>query len=81
MKQKINIFIDAGIARLAKKRAAEDQQTLSQLIEEALIKHLRKEALSTSHERKMAYRLFCERPMKIPARQLRYILKEDMWSL
>jgi len=81
MKQKISIVIDAGIVHLAQKRATEEQRTLSQLIEEALVKHLRKETPTTPHERKMAYRLFCERPMKIPLRQLRYSLKEDMWSL
>jgi len=80
MKQKISMVLEAEIVRLAKKRAAEEQRTLSGLIQEALVKHLRKDA-ATPKQRKMAYHLFCERPMKIPLRQLRYILKEDMWSL
>jgi hypothetical protein len=80
MKQKITIVMDAEIVRLAKKQAAEEQRTLSGLIQEALVKHLRKDA-ATPKERRKAYHLFCEQPMKIPPKQLRYILKEDMWSL
>jgi len=80
MKQKISIVIDAGILRLAKKRAAEEQRTLSDLIQEALVKHLRRDA-ATPKERKIAYRLFCERPMKVPQKQLRFILNEDMWRV
>ena len=41
MKHKISIVIDAEIVRLAKKQAAEQQRTLSGLIQEALAKHLR----------------------------------------
>ena len=79
MKQKISMVVDAEIVRLAKQRAAEEQRTLSGLIQEALLKYLRKDS-ATPKERKMAHHLFCERPMKIPLGQLRYILKEDMWS-
>ena len=72
--------MDEEIVHLAKERAAKEQRTLSQLIQETLLNHLRKKT-PTPSERKIAYKLFCERPMKIPLRQLRYILKEDMWSL
>jgi hypothetical protein len=80
MKQRISMVMDAEVARLAKKRAVEEHRTLSGSIQEALVKHLWKDA-ATPKKRKMAYHLFCERPMKIPLRQLRYIIKEDMWSL
>ena len=80
MKQKISIFIDEEILRLAKKRAEKEQRTLSDLIQESLMKHLRRDA-ATPKERKMAYQLFCERPMKVPQKQLRFILNEDMWKL
>jgi Family of unknown function (DUF6364) len=80
MKQKISMLIDAEIVRFAKQRAAEEQRTLSDLIQEALIKYLREDA-RPPQERKMAYRLFCEQPIKIPLKQLRYILKKDVWSL
>jgi hypothetical protein len=42
MKQKISIVIDAGILRHAKRRASEEQLTLSDLIQRALVKHSEK---------------------------------------
>jgi hypothetical protein len=80
MKQKIRIVMDTEIVRLAKKRAAEERRPLGDLVQQALVNHLRKETPTTPQERKKAYRLFCERPMKISSRQFRYILNEDMWS-
>jgi hypothetical protein len=80
MKQKIGTLIEEDIMRLAKRRAVEERRTLSDLIQDALVRYLRKEA-ATPKERKTAFSLFCERPMKIPWRQLRYVLEEDMWDL
>jgi hypothetical protein len=80
MKQKISMVIDAEILRLAKKRSVEEQRTLSDLIQESLAKHLRRDT-ATRKERNIAYQLFCERPMKVPRKQLRFILNEDMWRL
>jgi hypothetical protein len=80
MKQKIGTVIEGDIMRLAKRKAAEEGRPLSDLIQDALVQYLRKQA-ATPKERKMAFRLFCERPMKIPLEQLRYVLEEDMWDL
>lgn len=80
MKQKIGTLIEEDIMKLAKRRAAEEGRPLSDVIQEALVQYLQKEAASPK-ERKMAYHLFCERPMKIPPEQLRHVLEEDMWEL
>jgi hypothetical protein len=80
MKQKIGTLIDQDIMRRAKRRAATEGRPLSDLIQDALVYYLRNETV-TPKERKMAYHLFCERPMKIPRDQLRHVLKEDMWDL
>jgi hypothetical protein len=80
MKQKIGTVIEEEIMRLAKRKAAEQGRPLSDLIQDALVQYLRKEA-ATPKERKMAFHLFCERPMKIPQEQLSYVLEEDMWNL
>jgi hypothetical protein len=80
MKQKIGTLIEEHIMRLAKRRAAEEGRRLSDLIEDALLRYLRKDA-ATPKEREIAYRVFCERPMKIPAEQLRHVLEEDGWDL
>jgi hypothetical protein len=76
MKQKISARIDAEILRLAKQRAAEEGRPLGELIQEGLANYLRK--FATTPERKMAYQLFCERPMRILPDQLRYVCEEDV---
>jgi hypothetical protein len=80
MKRKISMVIDSEIVRLAKGRAAKEGRTLSELIREALTSYLRRNA-TTPQERKIAYRLFCERPMKISPSQLRYVLEDDLLDL
>ena len=76
MKQKISVVIDSEIVRLAKRRAAKERRTLSELVRGALTSYLQGNA-AMPEERKMAHHLFCERPMKISSRQLRYVLEED----
>ena len=80
MKQKIGTVLEEEIMRTAKRRAAEEGRPLSDLIQDALVQYLRKGG-ATAKERKMAFRLFCERPMQIPREQLCYVLEEDMWNL
>lgn len=80
MKRKIGTLLEEEIMRLAKRRAAEEGRPLSDLIQDAIVQYLHKEA-APPKERKMAYLLFCERPMKIPAKQLRYVLEEDVWDV
>jgi hypothetical protein len=74
------MIIDSEILRLAKQRATKEHRTLSELIREALTRYLQGNA-ATPKELKMAYHVFCERPMKIFPRQLRYVLKEDVLDL
>jgi hypothetical protein len=80
MKKKVGTVIEENTMRLAKRKAAEEGRSLSEVIQEALVQYLRKEA-ATPKERRMAFHLFCEQPMKIPPEQLRYVLEEDMWDL
>jgi len=80
MKRKTGTLIEKDIMRLAKRRAAEEGRPLSDLIQDALVHYLRRVA-ATPEERKAAYHLFCERPMKRPRDQLRYVLEEDAWDL
>ncbi len=80
MKKKVGTVIEENTMRLAKRKAAEEGRSLSEVIQEALVQYLRKEA-ATPKERRMAFHLFCEQPMKVPSKQLRYVLEEDMWDL
>ena len=79
MKQQIDILIEQQTLRLAKRRAIEEGRSLSDLVQAALEQYLRKDA-ATPKERKLAYQLFCERPMKVPLEQLRHLLEEDVWD-
>ena len=78
MKQKRGVRVHAEILRLAKQRAAEERRPLGDLIQDAVVKYLRK-CGARAKERKMAYQLFCERPMRILPDQLRYVCEEDVW--
>ncbi|MDF0665505.1 MAG: hypothetical protein P0119_05430 [Nitrospira sp.] len=80
MKQKIGTQIEEAIMKLAKRKAAEEGRSISHLIQDALVQYLRKDAAAPS-ERRMAYHVFCERPMKLTPEQLRHVLEEDMWEL
>jgi hypothetical protein len=77
MKQKIGMLIEKNTLRLAKQKAAKEGRLLSVVIQDALEQHLSQGAASPK-EREMAFHLFCERPIKIPQKQLRYLLAEDM---
>ena len=81
MKQKISTRVEQEIVRLAKRKAAKEGWTLSKLIQEALERYLRQGTEVSPKKRKMAFHLFCERPMKIPRAQLRDLLNEDVWTV
>ncbi|MBI4468463.1 MAG: hypothetical protein HY650_03970 [Acidobacteria bacterium] len=80
MKQKIGTLIEEDVMRHAKRRAAEEGRSISDIIQDALMQYLGKEAAAPK-QRRIAYHLFCERPMRIPPEQLLHVLEEDMWDL
>ncbi|MFQ5684468.1 MAG: DUF6364 family protein [Candidatus Binatia bacterium] len=80
MKRKIGTLIEEDIIKHAKRRAAEEGRSMSDLIQDALLQYLHKNS-AMPKERKVAYRFFCERPMKIPPEELGHVLEEDMWDL
>ena len=79
MKQKIGTQIEEEIMKLAKRKAAEEGRSISDLIQDALVQYLSTGAESPK-EREMAYHLFCERPLKLSPEQLRQVIEEDMWD-
>lgn len=80
MKQKISPRIEEKVVRLAKRKAAREGRTLSELIQEAVERYLRQAVGASAKEREAAFRLFCERPMKVTPAQSRSLIDEDMWS-
>jgi hypothetical protein len=79
MKDKISVRLDAEILRLAKRKAAEEDRSLSDLVRDALAKYLSRDA-ATPEERQKAFQLFCEQPMRLSGGQLRRVLQEDVWD-
>jgi hypothetical protein len=79
MKQKIGTLIEEDIMKLAKRRAADEGRSLSDLIQDALVNYLNAGAASHK-EREIAYHVFCERPLKLVPEQFKQVLDEDMWD-
>ena len=79
MKTHIRVRINAGIVRQLKQKAVEEKCSLSRLIQDALLQYLSQDN-AWRDERRRAYQLFCEQPMKISASQFRDVLRENMWD-
>ncbi len=79
MKHKIGTLIDEEIIKLAKRRAAEEGRPLNDLIQDALTSYLKRN-VSDTHKREAAYRLFCERPIRLSSAQFEQVLEEDAWE-
>lgn len=79
MKQKIGTQIEEEIMRLAKRKAASEGRSISDLIQDALVQYLSMGA-SSPKERDMAYQVFCDRPFKLKPEQFRQVLEEDVWD-
>jgi hypothetical protein len=80
MKQKVGTLIEENVLRRAKRRAADEGRPLSDLIQDALEGYLSDKGVEPAM-REAAYRLYCERPMKLTTSQLKAVLEEDAWDL
>ena len=76
MKQKIGTAIEADILRRAKRQAADEERPLSDLIQDALDRHLTAK-MPAPDRRETAYRSFYEQPIRVSPGQLREILYAD----
>ena len=80
MKRKIGTLIEEEVIKLAKHRAADESRPLSDLIQDALVSYLSK-SVPKPREREAAYRVFCERPIKLSNEQFQEILEEEALGL
>lgn len=80
MKQKVGTLLEEDVMRAVKRQAAAEGRPLSDLIQDALRQYLRQQP-ATPRERRMAYQVFCERPIKVSAKQLRHLLEEELWNI
>lgn len=79
MKRKVGTVIETEILRRAKRQAAEEERPLCELIQDALDQYLTAK-IPAPDRREMAYRQFCEQPMRVSPEQLREILQADVWD-
>ncbi len=76
MKKRIIILIEEEVIRQAKRLAAKEGRTLSNVIQDVLVFYLRANSLDYK-KRLKAYKLFCGQPMRINKEQFKEILKEE----
>jgi len=78
MKRRVDSFIEEEVIRQAKRLAAEEGRSFSDVIHDALVSHLK---TKVPHQEKSmkAYKLFCEQPMRLSKRQLK-IMEADTCS-
>jgi hypothetical protein len=79
MKQKIGTLLEEDVVRRAKRRAADENRPLSDLIQDALERYL-SDGIPEPARREAAYELLCERPIRLTSEQFRTILEEDAWA-
>lgn len=80
MKQKVGTVLEQEVLRRAKRRAADENRPLSDVIQDALERYL-SEGVPAPARRDAAYQLFCERPMRLAPDQLKAVLEHDSWDL
>jgi metal-responsive CopG/Arc/MetJ family transcriptional regulator len=79
MKKKIGIRIEEDLIRQANRLAIKESRSLSDVIQKALVFYLKTETPDPI-KRLKAYKLFCERPMRISKNQLKKIMEADTCS-
>ena len=80
MKQKVGTQLEEDVLRRAKRRAADERGPLSDLIQDALEKYL-SEGVPEPARREAAFKLFCERPIKLAPEQFKAVLEHHSWDL
>ncbi len=77
MKKRVAILIKEEVIRRAKRRAAEEGKTLSNVIQDALVSYL-SDKVPGPQKRENAYQLFCGQPMRISREQLKKKLRKQI---
>ena len=77
MKQKIGTVIETDILRRVRRRAADEERPLSDLIQDTLDRYLTAKMPAPDRRREAACRSFCEQPMRVSPDQFRQILHAD----
>ncbi len=80
MKRKVGTLLEEDVLRKAKRRAADEGRSLSDLMQDAIANYLSSRAVEPA-TREAAFRFFCAHPMTLTTAQFRAVLKENVWDL
>ncbi|OIO18557.1 MAG: hypothetical protein AUJ54_07715 [Ignavibacteria bacterium CG1_02_37_35] len=79
-KEKVGTVLDREILRKVKERSAREGRTISDIIQDALLKY--NDTDSTKSElRKSAVTRFCSKPFNLNMREMNELLSEDIYEL
>lgn len=79
MKRKVGTVLETDLLRRAKRKAADEERPLSDLIQDALDRYLTA-GMPDPGLRDAAYNLFCEQPIRIAPEQFSELLKTGVWD-
>ncbi len=78
-KEKVGTVLDKDLLRRVKERSAREGRTISDIIQDALIKY--NDTDSTKSElRRAAVNRFCSRPFNLNTREINDLLNEDIYE-
>lgn len=79
-KEKVGTVLDREILRKVKERSAREGRTISDIIQDALLKY--NDTDSTNSElRKSAVARFCSKPFNLNTKEMNELLNEDIYEL
>ncbi|MDP2302479.1 MAG: ribbon-helix-helix protein, CopG family [Ignavibacteria bacterium] len=79
-KEKVGTILDSDLLRKIKERSAREGRTISDIIQDALLKY--NDTDSTKSElRKSAVTRFCSKPFNLNMREMNELLNEDIYEL
>jgi metal-responsive CopG/Arc/MetJ family transcriptional regulator len=78
-KEKVGTVIDRDLLRKIKERSAREGRTISDIIQEALIKYNDTDT-TKSELRKAAVMRFCSKPFNLNTKEINELLNEDIYE-
>jgi len=79
-KEKIGTILDRNIVRIIRERSLKEGRTMSEIIQDAILKYNDTDA-SKSEIRRRAVSRFCSKPFNLSTGELTELLKEDYYDL
>jgi hypothetical protein len=76
MKRNLTFLVEEQVVKLLRAKALESGRSIDNMAQAAIVAYLQDEVPAPT-KREKAYRLFCERPIRLTRRQFKTILTKD----